>query len=316
MEKYALKGTLQLLFVVVTCILIFDSIVYANTSFIAEITVDSLNVRNQPNTKGDVIGKFNKGDQVKVSHTQSGWAKTLFHGETIGYFSTNYMKKVNIISSEVSSVFDVDEKMVYGKFFAEITADSLNVRDQPDTKGNVIGKVNKGEQIIASSSRPGWAITLFHGETPGYVSTEYMKVVRIIYSEDSSAFDDHKKKVKCNAVTAALGLNNSKIDLKCEENLSGDGVKSCVAWFNVSISSDCNERMSAIVDCDAEFKYETQDGVTPNQVSESGLGTVYLVYGRGNGLIQVPWSSAAILEPVISVQMNTGSCSIISSYDY
>lgn len=201
-------------------------------------------------------------------------------------------------------------------FVAEITVDSLNVRDRPSIKGNIIGKLKKGEQVIASDTDPGWAITLFHGETPGYFSTEYMKIVKVISSEGSSTLDGDKEESKCNAESANLKLNILTIDFKCKEDLAGEGYKSCSAWFDVAINSDCNESMSVNVGCGAEFKYETKDGITPYQVSETGLETIYLSYGRGNGQIEVNWQSKVILEPVIRVQLNDGSCSIISTYGY
>ncbi len=305
--------------------LVFDNVVYANTLFIAEITVDALNVRDQPSTEGNIIGKLNKGEQVIASPAQWGWAKTLFHEETPGYFSTNYMKIIRVISSDESSTRDRDEEgsftldgnenIVYAKFIAEITGDSLNVRDQPNTKANVIGKLNKGEQVTASPAQSGWAITLFHGETPGYFSTDYMKVIRVVYSEGLYTLGGQEEEIKCNAESAKLDLGISNIDFKCKKNLINERYKSCSAWFNIAVSSDCNERMSAIVDCEAEFKLETEDGLEPHQVSESGLGTIYLNYGRGNGKIKVNWQSGVILDPEINVQVNNGSCSIIAGYD-
>ena len=327
MEKCAPKRLLYLLIAVSYCMLVFDNVVYANTLFIAEITVDALNVRDQPSTEGNVIGKLNKGEQVTASPAQWGCAKTLFHEETPGYFSTNYMKIIRVISSDESSTLDRDrdeegsftldgnENIVYAKFIAEITVDALNVTDQPSTEGNVIGKLNKGEQVTASPAQSGWAITLFHGETPGYFSTDYMKVIRVVYSEGLYTLGGQEEEIKCNAESAKLDLGISNIDFKCKENLINERYKSCSAWFNVAVSSDCNERMSAIVDCEAEFKLETEDGVEPYQVSESGLGTIYLNYGRGNGKIKVNWQSGVILAPEINVQVNNGSCSIISGYD-
>jgi len=201
-------------------------------------------------------------------------------------------------------------------FVAEITVDSLNVRDRPSIKGNIIGKLKKGEQVVASETELGWAITLFHGETPGYFSTEYMKIVKDISSEGSSTLDGDKEEIKCNAESANLSLSISTVDFKCEQSLTGEGYKSCSAWFDVAISSDCNESMSANIACDAEFKYETKDGITPYRASETGLETIYLSYGRGKGQIEVNWQSRVILEPVTRMQLNDGSCSIISTYSY
>ena len=202
------------------------------------------------------------------------------------------------------------------EFVVEITANSLNVRDRPSTEGNVIGKLKKGEQVIASPTYSGWAMTLIHGKNPGYFSTKYMKIIKIISSKDSSTLYGGEEEIKCNAISAKLSLSINNVDFKCKENLFGEGYESCSAWFDVAISSDCTKSMRANVACNAEFKYETKYDFMPYRTaSETVSDTIYLRFGRGNGRIEVNWQPMAYFENVIMVKLNDGSCSITSIYD-
>ncbi len=198
----------------------------------------------------------------------------------------------------------------------EITANSLNVRDRPSTKGNVIGTLKKGEQVIASPTYSGWAMTIIHGKNPGYFSTKYIKIIKFISSNDSSTLYGGEEEIKCNADSANLSLSISNVDFECEKNLFSEELKSCSAWFDITIRADCSESMRAKVDCDAEFKYEIKDDFMPYRTaSETSSDTIYLRLGRGNGRIEVYWRPMAFAQ-VIKVKLNDGSCSITSTYDF
>lgn len=71
---------------------------------------------------------------------------------------------------------------------AEITATSLNIRDQPSTNGKIIGSFKKGEKVTAFLEHPGWVTVSVNGNTPGYISSEYIKVLKVVFSEIDSSF--------------------------------------------------------------------------------------------------------------------------------
>lgn len=54
------------------------------------VTADTLNIRSQPTVKGSVVGYFKKGDSVKVSFIENGWAAIIMEGR-IRYVSANYL---------------------------------------------------------------------------------------------------------------------------------------------------------------------------------------------------------------------------------
>lgn len=201
-------------------------------------------------------------------------------------------------------------------FLAEVTAESLNVRDQPSINGDVISSLKKKETIAASQANNGWVMILVNGKIPGYVSSKYIKIIKVLSSSSESSFYGDEEEIQCNADSARLNLDITSVDFKCKEGLFGGGYESCSAWFDVSINSDCNEGMTADVDCEAEFKYETKDGFMPFRASETGSESIYISYGRGDGQIEVYWSPRVLLDDVVRVKLNDGSCSISSVYDY
>lgn len=54
----------------------------------------------------------------------------------------------------------------------------LNIRDSPSRRGNVIGYINNGELIEVIDVRDGWASIEFGQDGVGYVSSDYLSLVR------------------------------------------------------------------------------------------------------------------------------------------
>lgn len=200
-------------------------------------------------------------------------------------------------------------------FIVEITAESLNVRDQPTTKGEIISSFKKGEKIVASTSYPGWVMVLINGNTFGYISSKYIKILKVVSTEKDSSFYEDGEEIRCNADSANLNLNISNVEMKCKEDLFGEGYESCNVWFDITIDSDCDESMTAYVDCEVEIKYETKDGFLPSRASEYSSETIYLNYGHGSGQVEVSLRPRVIMDDVVRVKLNDASCSISSVYD-
>ena len=59
--------------------------------YIVNTQSSNLNVRKEPNTSCDIIGKLAKGTEVEVSSINKGWGTLSFNGQT-GYVSADYLK--------------------------------------------------------------------------------------------------------------------------------------------------------------------------------------------------------------------------------
>ncbi|GAA8652200.1 SH3 domain-containing protein [Helicobacter pylori] len=58
-----------------------------------KVTVNSVNVRAFPSTKGKILGSLAKNKSVKVLEIQNDWAKIEFSNETKGYVFLKLLKK-------------------------------------------------------------------------------------------------------------------------------------------------------------------------------------------------------------------------------
>src|SRR5262249_48107254 len=59
------------------------------------VTATTLNIRSHPNTKSSIIGKYKKGDVVKVSFVENGWAGILIEGR-VYFVSADYLTQKQV----------------------------------------------------------------------------------------------------------------------------------------------------------------------------------------------------------------------------
>lgn len=77
------------------------------------VNASELNVRAVSSTSGAVIGKFNRGDKVRIIGSVSGWFKVEIYGGNVGYVSGAYIK--DITSPTYSDVEEILHSLkVYG----------------------------------------------------------------------------------------------------------------------------------------------------------------------------------------------------------
>ena len=200
----------------------------------------------------------------------------------------------------------------------EVTAESLNIRQLPTTNSKIIGSLAKGERSIALyGGIPGWVSVITNAAEIGYVSSKYVQIIRIISADTDessvsggSRYSYEDEEEACNADNASLNLDVRVDDFDCDENFMSEGFRSCDARISVSITSDCDENMTASVSCDAEFSYRTKDGLFERSDTESGSDSVYVRYGSGSGSIDIDWTPYTILDPVMKARLSDASCRI------
>ena len=62
-----------------------------------------LNVRSHPNTESSIIGKYKKGDVVKVAFVENGWAGTLIKGR-VCYVNADYLTQKQVSASTTNQM--------------------------------------------------------------------------------------------------------------------------------------------------------------------------------------------------------------------
>lgn len=128
------------------------------------VTTSILNVRSQPNTESSIIGKFKKGDTVKVSYIENGWAAILKQGQ-VCFVSAYYLSEKEEAST--STVKTASTKTMY------VTSASLRVRAAASTSSDVLGSLKLNDRVVVKSSRNGWAQINFNGII-AFVSETYL----------------------------------------------------------------------------------------------------------------------------------------------
>ena len=197
----------------------------------------------------------------------------------------------------------------------EVTADNLNVRDKPSIDSYTISTLQKGERIVAVPTYRGWFMVLFAGEPFGYVSSDHITIVKVFSSDDEVLYYRDEDRMKCDADSASLNLNITNVEFHCKKDLFRESYESCRTLFDVSISSDCDESMTAYVDCETEFSYETKEGLLPVSSSASSTDSIHIINGRGSAQTIVSWQMRVMLDKVVRVKLKDSSCFISSVYD-
>ncbi len=128
---------------------------------IANVT-DTLNIRESASTSAAVLGEIPGGERLVVISNDSGWCKVNYNGVT-GYASADYIS--NLYKGKVINIDD-----------------NLNVRAQPSTSAEIVGKLqNDNEVTIIGEVSNNW-YQIETDSLAGYCSADYIQVIDKIYA--------------------------------------------------------------------------------------------------------------------------------------
>lgn len=126
-----------------------------------------LNVRNGAGTNNKIIGKMPGGSACEILEEADGWYK-IKSGDVTGYVSSDYI--LTGYEANVKAMETMEAKLL-------VTADVLNVREEPSTECSISTKVNSGVYLdILENESNGWYKIDINNLT-GYVSADYVKKV-------------------------------------------------------------------------------------------------------------------------------------------
>ncbi|MEC1525655.1 SH3 domain-containing protein [Neobacillus niacini] len=124
------------------------------------VTATVLNIRSQPTTKSSIIGKFKKGEVVKIAFKENGWAGILVKGR-VCFVSMDYLTTKQTVESRPTA------KTMY------VTATSLRVRQAGSMSSAILGSLKLNDRVAVVSTSNGWAKIDFNGKV-AYVSATYL----------------------------------------------------------------------------------------------------------------------------------------------
>ncbi len=126
-----------------------------------------LNIRKDPNTKGEVVGKLPKNGGCYIySIDENGWAKVK-SGKVSGYVDTQYL----IVGDEVPNL-----AMKVGNQIATVNEVTVRIREEANTDCTTLMLVPWGEELhVEDDSNPEWVYVSIDDDK-GYVSREYVDI--------------------------------------------------------------------------------------------------------------------------------------------
>lgn len=135
-----------------------STLVMANVS-------NALNVRAEPNTDAEKVGKLYKDCGGTILERENGWT-LLQSGDVIGWASDEYLLFGEDAETLAASV---------GVTVAHIN-DGLKVREEPSLEAGVYGVLPKGDEVeVLYVGEDGWACIDYEG-SDGYVSTDFITI--------------------------------------------------------------------------------------------------------------------------------------------
>lgn len=150
--------------------IVVDTTINTNKTIQKIVTANKLNVRSNPSTSSSIISGLTKNTIVNVVETQSGWDK-ITSGNITGWVSnsylTNYTVNTTTNNNNATTVVSTEKTVV-------ITANVLNVRNNPTTNSSVIGSLKYNTVVVAVAEENGW-YKIKYNNGYAYISSAYAK---------------------------------------------------------------------------------------------------------------------------------------------
>lgn len=138
---------------------------YTQGIFLITVTGNTaLNIREEPTTESDWVGKMYEGSGGLVLEEGDGWTK-IQSGKVTGWVSNDY-----ILTGEEAAA----ELMQNYELIFEVTSDALKVRSEPTTEeDNKIRAIYGGETYEVVAVQQDWVQIEYSKEKYGWVAAEY-----------------------------------------------------------------------------------------------------------------------------------------------
>lgn len=144
---------------------------YANLG--VSIADNYVNVRSEPSTESEVVGKLYRGCAADIlEYLEGDWVK-IESGDVKGYIASNYLA----IGKEAESM--VEE---YATKYITVATQTLNVREEQSTECSILTQIPEGQEYLVKKEYDEWVEILLgtdeetNEDFTGYVSKEFVQV--------------------------------------------------------------------------------------------------------------------------------------------
>ncbi|HDR4421088.1 TPA: SH3 domain-containing protein [Bacillus cereus] len=202
------------------------------------VTTDVLNVRENPTTESQVVGKLLDGYKVNVLHTENGWSKVKLNSGKEAFISADYTKDTYYV-----------------------TANVLNVRAGANTDSEILGKLKKDDVIETTHQvQNDWIQFEYNGKT-AYVHVPYLtgkapvKVQPAVKVEKTIKVQDTAKAVEA---TKAREVAETQAKAKAQEATKAREVAEAQAEAKAQEAAKAREAAKAQAEAKAQAAAEAQ----------------------------------------------------------
>lgn len=131
---------------------------------VANVT-NYLNVREEPDLDGKILGKLPMNAGCEIMEEINGWYKVK-SGELEGYVAGEYLLTGEAANQRATEALST---------VALVKADKLMVREQPNTECTILTKVAENEELEVAEILDGW-VKINIDSVTGYVCADYVQV--------------------------------------------------------------------------------------------------------------------------------------------
>ncbi|MBQ3060903.1 MAG: C40 family peptidase [Lachnospiraceae bacterium] len=144
-----------------------------------------VNIRKEPNTNCEVLGKLYKGCAATIISSEGEWVK-IKSGSVTGYINSNYL----------AIGFDAEELVdKYATKYAKVTARTLNVRSKMSTDSRILTQIPKGEVYQVLKEYDEWLeVSIDDGDVTGYIAKEYTQIT--VEFEEAISIEEEREQIR------------------------------------------------------------------------------------------------------------------------
>ena len=122
---------------------------------------DVVNIRSSSSTDSEVLGKTSQGQEfTRYEVLENGWSKIDYNGQE-AYIKTEYLEEVNQEAGAESSEVAANVRETGSTITVK---ENANIRSQPNTDSDSLGKASSGDTFTLVEEKDGWCKFTYDGK--------------------------------------------------------------------------------------------------------------------------------------------------------
>ena len=183
---------------------------YANVGI--SIAADYVNIRKEPDTEAQIVGKLYRGSAATIVKDEGDWAY-IQSGSVDGYIKKDYL------AIGYSAEKLIDE---FGTKWATVTTETLKVRESASLNATVLTLIQEDESYPVVREETDWVKLNVDEDCIGYVAKEYVKIT-VQFKKAVSIEEEREEQRRKEAAEAAENEKHNSQSRSNNSNSNGTG---------------------------------------------------------------------------------------------